>query len=58
MSLSAEAVRRGDTVEVHGLRAAAAGGEVTGAGTVRLGDPIAFRANLQLARTAARRQSL
>jgi translocation and assembly module TamB len=50
MSLSAEAVRRGDTVEIHGLRAAAAGGEVTGAGTVRLGDPIAFRANLQLAR--------
>ena len=50
MSLSAEAVRRGDTVEIRGLRAAAAGGEVTGAGTVRLGDPIAFRANLQLAR--------
>ena len=50
MSLSAEAVRRGDTVEIHGLRAAAAGGEVTGAGTVRLTDPIAFRASLELAR--------
>ncbi|HYL89238.1 MAG TPA: translocation/assembly module TamB domain-containing protein, partial [Burkholderiales bacterium] len=50
MSLSAEAVRRGDTVEIHALRAAAAGGEVTGAGTVRLADPIAFRANLALAR--------
>ncbi|HTM62210.1 MAG TPA: translocation/assembly module TamB domain-containing protein [Burkholderiales bacterium] len=50
MSLSAEAVRRGDTVEIRALRAAAAGGEVTGAGTVRLTDPIAFNANLQLAR--------
>jgi len=50
MTLSAEAVRRGDTVEIHGLRAAAAGGEVTGAGSVRLTDPIAFRANLQLTR--------
>ena len=50
MTLSAEAERRGDTVEIHGLRAAAAGGEVTGAGTLRLTDPIAFRAKLQLAR--------
>ena len=50
MSLSAEAVRQGDTVDIRALRAAAAGGEVTGAGTVRLSDPIAFRANLQLAR--------
>ena len=50
MSISAEAERRGDTVEIHALRAAAAGGEVTGAGTVRLADPIAFRANLALAR--------
>ena len=50
MSLTAEAVRRGDTVEIRALRAAAAGGEVTGAGTVRLTDPIAFSANLQLAR--------
>ena len=50
MTLSAEAVRRGDTVEIHGLRAAAAGGELSGAATLRLTDPIAFRANLQLAR--------
>ncbi|MBV9190478.1 MAG: translocation/assembly module TamB domain-containing protein, partial [Betaproteobacteria bacterium] len=50
MSLSAEAVRRGDTVDIRALRAAAAGGEVTGAGTVRLTDPIAFKADLQLAR--------
>ena len=50
MSLSAEAVRRGDTVDIRALRAAAAGGEVTGAGTVRLTDPIRFKADLQLAR--------
>src|SRR5206468_758807 len=49
MSLKAEAVRRGDTVEINSLRAAAAGGEVTGSGTVRLTDPLAFRAKLALA---------
>ncbi|HZE59924.1 MAG TPA: translocation/assembly module TamB domain-containing protein [Burkholderiales bacterium] len=50
MSLSAEVVRRADTVEIHALRAAAAGGEVTGSGAVRLTDPPAFRATLALAR--------
>ncbi len=49
MRLSAEALRRGDTVEIHALRAAAAGGEVTGSGEVRLTDPPAFRAKLALA---------
>ena len=50
MSIGAEAVRRGDTVDIRSLRAAAGGGELTGAGTLRLADPIAFRADLQLAR--------
>ncbi len=49
MSLAAGAVRRGATVEIDGLRAAAAGGEVTGSGTVHLTDPPAFRARLALA---------
>jgi translocation and assembly module TamB len=49
MSVSAEAVRRGDAVDVRSLRAAAHGGELTGAGRLRLTDPLAFEASLQLA---------
>ncbi|HEX9432939.1 MAG TPA: translocation/assembly module TamB domain-containing protein [Burkholderiales bacterium] len=50
MTVSAEAVRRGDTVEVKSLRAAAQGGELSGTGTLRLTDPLAFSAKLTLAR--------
>src|SRR5207244_4033172 len=50
MSISAEAVRRGDTVEVHSLRAAAAGGELSGSGKLVLGDPPTFSAKLVFAR--------
>jgi len=50
MSISAQAVRRGNTVEVRSLRAAAAGGEVSGSGTLELGDPPTFSAKLLLAR--------
>jgi translocation and assembly module TamB len=49
MSVSAEAVRRGETVDVRSLRAAAQGGELTGSGRLRLTDPLAFEANLQFA---------
>ena len=49
MTVSAEAVRRGDTVDVPSLRAAAQGGELRGSGRLRLTDPLAFEANLQLA---------
>ena len=49
MTVSAEAVRRGDIVDVRSLRAAAQGGELTGSGRLRLTDPLAFEANLQLA---------
>jgi translocation and assembly module TamB len=49
MTVSAEAVRRGDTVDVRSLRAAAQGGELSGSGRLRLTDPLAFEANLQLA---------
>ncbi|HEY5898387.1 MAG TPA: hypothetical protein VIV54_12535, partial [Burkholderiales bacterium] len=50
MSVSAEAVRKGDDIEVRSLRAAAEGGEVTGSGRLRLGDPLGFEAKLALAR--------
>jgi translocation and assembly module TamB len=50
MTISADAVRRGDIVEVRSLRAAAAGGEVTGSGKLLLGDPLTFSAKLELAR--------
>ncbi len=49
MTVSAEAVRRGDIVDVRSLRAAAQGGELSGSGRLRLTDPLAFEANLQLA---------
>jgi len=42
MTVSAHAVRRGDTVEVMSLHAAAEGGEVAGSGRLRLTDPLAF----------------
>src|SRR5204862_1282302 len=50
MTVSAEAVRRGDTVEVKSLRAAARGGEVSGTATLRLVEPLAFTAKLALSR--------
>ena len=49
MTISADAVRRGDIVEVRSLRAAAAGGEVSGSGKLLLGDPLTFTARLALA---------
>ncbi|HSN33373.1 MAG TPA: hypothetical protein VLU41_11875, partial [Ideonella sp.] len=50
MKVSAEAVRRGDEVEVRSLHAAAEGGEVSGSGRLRLGTPLGFEAKLALAR--------
>ena len=50
MTVSAEAARRGDTIEVKSLRAAAQGGEVSGTATLRLADPLAFTAKLALSR--------
>lgn len=50
MSLSADAVRTGDVVEIRSLRAAAGGGEATGSGQLRLGEPMRFEARLKLAR--------
>jgi translocation and assembly module TamB len=50
MTMGGEAVRRGDSVEVRSLHALAEGGEVTGSGRLRLTDPLAFEANLDLAR--------
>ena len=49
MTVSAEAVRRGEAVEVRSLRAAAQGGELSGSARLRLTDPLAFEASLQLA---------
>ncbi|HYY62470.1 MAG TPA: hypothetical protein VE756_13890, partial [Burkholderiales bacterium] len=49
MTVTADAVRRGDTVDVRSLRAAAQGGELSGSGRLRLTDPLAFEANLHLA---------
>jgi translocation and assembly module TamB len=50
MSLSADAERSGDTVEVRALRARAAGGEATGRGRLNLGKAPTFEADLKLAR--------
>lgn len=50
MSVSAEAVRSGNRVDVRSLRASAQGGEVTGAGALELGEPLKFDARLRLAR--------
>jgi translocation and assembly module TamB len=49
ITLALEALRRGDTVEIGALHAEAEGGEVNGAGTVRLGEPIRFEGRLALA---------
>lgn len=50
MSVSGEAVRRGDEVDVRRLHASADGGEVAGSGKLRLGEALAFDARLQLSR--------
>jgi translocation and assembly module TamB len=44
LSLAGEVERSGDLVEVKALRARAAGGEATGSGRVRLGEPPRFEA--------------
>jgi len=49
MSVAAHAVRKGNEIDIRQLRAAAEGGEVTGSGKVRLGEPLAFDARLALA---------
>jgi translocation and assembly module TamB len=46
MSVTADIVREGDSVDVRSLHAAAAGGEVRGSGKVRLGKPALFEARL------------
>ena len=50
ISLSAEAVRKGDVIEIGALHAAAGGGEVSGTGRVRIADPLSFEARLVLRR--------
>jgi translocation and assembly module TamB len=50
MSLSADALRTGDTIEIRSLRATAEGGEATGSARLRLGEPMRFEAKLKLAR--------
>ena len=50
MSLTADAERSGDVVEVRALRARAAGGEASGRGRVHLGKAPNFEADLKLAR--------
>lgn len=50
MSLTADAERRGDVVEVRALRARAAGGEASGHGRLNLGKTPNFEADLKLAR--------
>ncbi len=47
--IAAEAARRGDTIEIGALRAEAGGGEASGAGTVKLGKPLSFTGQLELA---------
>jgi translocation and assembly module TamB len=48
--ISAEAERRGNTIQIAALHAEAGGGEVSGSGVVRLGSAIAVEAKLALAR--------
>ena len=48
MSVTAEVVRKGDDIDISRLHAAAEGGEVSGSGKVRLGEPLAFDAKLAL----------
>ena len=49
IKLSLEAARRGDTIRVGALHAEAQGGEASGSGVVRLGEPPRFEARLALA---------
>ena len=48
MSVTAEVVRKGDDIDIPRLHAAAEGGEVSGSGKLRLGEPIVFDAKLAL----------
>ena len=50
MTLSADALRTGDVLEIRSLRATAEGGEATGTARLRLGEPMRFEARLKLAR--------
>src|SRR5512134_3649179 len=50
MSLTADAERRGDDIEIRALRARAGESEATGSGRVHLGEPLRFAADLKLAR--------
>ena len=50
MSLSANAVRTGDIVEVRSLQASAEGGEATGSARLLLAPPMRFETRLKLAR--------
>jgi translocation and assembly module TamB len=47
MKLFADAVRRGERIEVKALRAQAAGGVVTGSGEIRLGEPASAKGELR-----------
>jgi translocation and assembly module TamB len=49
MTLSADAVRSGDVVDVRAFEATAAGGRASGSGSVRLGEPLRFDARVALA---------
>ena len=49
MSVTVQAVRKGDEIDIRSLRATAEGGEVTGSGKLRLGEPLGFEAKLALA---------
>lgn len=49
MSLSADAARTGEVVEVRSLRAAAEGGVATGTARLRLSQPMRFETDLELA---------
>ena len=50
LSLTADAERTGDRIEVRSLRARAAGGEARGSARFRLGEPLRFEAALDLER--------
>jgi translocation and assembly module TamB len=50
MSLTADAERRGDDIEIRALRARAGESEATGSGRVQLGEPLRFAADLKLSR--------
>ena len=50
VSLAAEAIRHGETIEIGALHAEARGGQISGSGVVRLGAPLSFEGHLALAR--------